>query len=111
MKLTSPERIRERYQESVNQLAQIDPLLAYQLSGRPQTDFTETVGTFIEKASELEGEEAKLPNTMTAVAYFSDFIKRYGQRRVLSNMEDDIVAVAERSTSCARFGLEEQFKC
>lgn len=39
IKLAAPERLKERYQESVNQLATIDPLLAYQLSGRPQTDF------------------------------------------------------------------------
>jgi CRISPR/Cas system CSM-associated protein Csm2 small subunit len=38
IKLATPEKIRERYHESVNQLAKIDPLLAYQLSGRPQTD-------------------------------------------------------------------------
>ena len=84
MKLAAPERIKERYQESVNHLAKIDPLLAYQLSGRPQTDFNETVDDFIEKATELEGEKAKLPSTTNAVAYFSNFIKGYGQRRVLS---------------------------
>jgi len=47
MKLTALERIKERYQESVNQPAQIDPVLAYQLSARPQTDFNETADTFI----------------------------------------------------------------
>ncbi len=94
MKLAAPERIKERYQESVNQLAKIDPLLAYQLSGRPQTDFNETVDDFIEKATELEGEKAKLPSTTNAVAYFSNFIKGYGQRRVLNTMETDIIDVA-----------------
>jgi uncharacterized protein YpbB len=96
MKLAAPERIKERYQESVNQLAKIDPLLAYQLSGRPQTDFNETVDAFIEKATELEGGKAKMPSTTTAVAYFSSFIKGYGQRRVLSNMETDIIDVARK---------------
>jgi hypothetical protein len=96
MRLAAPERIKERYQESVNQLAKIDPLLAYQLSGRPQTDFNDTVDDFIEKATELEGEKAKLPSTTDAVAYFSSFIKGYGQRRVLSNMETDIIDVARK---------------
>jgi len=96
MKLAAPERIKQRYQESVNHLAKIDPLLAYQLSGRPQTDFNETVDDFIEKATELEGEKAKLPSTTNAVAYFSNFIKGYGQRRVLSTMETDIIDVARK---------------
>ena len=64
--LAAPEKLKERYQESVNQLAKVDPLLAYQLSGRPQTDLDETVDTFIEKASALEGEKAKMPTTMNA---------------------------------------------
>jgi CRISPR/Cas system CSM-associated protein Csm2 small subunit len=102
MKLAAPERMKERYQESVNQLARVDPLLAYQLSGRPQTDFDETVDAFIEKATEIEGEKAKMPSTTNAVAYFSSFIKGYGQRRTLSNMETDIIDVARKiSYLCA----------
>ena len=31
IKLAAPEKIKDRYQESVNQLAKVDPLLAYQL--------------------------------------------------------------------------------
>ncbi len=96
IKLAAPEKIKDRYQESVNQLAKVDPLLAYQLSGRPQTDLDETVDTFIEKAAALEGEKAKMPSTMNAVAYFSNFAKSYGQRRMLANMEDDIVDVARK---------------
>lgn len=102
IKLATPEKIRERYQESVNQLAKIDPLLAYQLSGRPQTDFNETVDAFIERAVELEGEKADMPSTTNVVTHFSNFIKGYGQRRMLSNMENDIVDVArEISYLCA----------
>jgi hypothetical protein len=102
IKLATPEKIRERYQESVSQLAKIDPLLAYQLSGRPQIDFNETVDDFIERAVELEGENAKKPSTTNVVTHFSNFIKGYGQRRMLSNMENDIVDVArEISYLCA----------
>lgn len=96
IRLTSPQRMGERYQESVNQLAKIDPLLAYQLSGRPQVDFNETVDAFIEKAIELEGEKAQIPSTTNVVSYFSNFIKGYGQRRMLTNMENDIVDVARK---------------
>ena len=102
IKLAAPERVRERYQDSVTHLAKIDPLLAYQLGGRPQTDFTETVDAFIEKAVELEDESARLPRTTTAVSHFSSFIKAYSQRRMLTNMENDIVDVARRiSYLCA----------
>jgi len=103
IKLAAPERMKERYQESVNQLAKIDPLLAYQLSGRPQTDFNETVDTFLEKATELEGEKAREPNTVNAVAYFSGFIKGYGQARMLRNMEIDIIDVARQISYLTAF--------
>src|SRR6266849_6765320 len=96
IKLATPERLKERYQESVNQLAKVDPLLAYQLSGRPQTDFNETIDAFIEKAVELESEKARIASTSNAVAYFSNFIKGYGQHRILSNMETDIIDVARQ---------------
>ena len=96
MKLAAPERIKERYQDSVNHLAKIDPLLAYQLSGRPQTDFTETIDIFLEKATEIEGEKEKTSNATNLVAYFSNFIKGYGQHRLLSNMETDIIDVARK---------------
>lgn len=103
IKLAAPERLKERYQESVSQLSKIDPLLAYQLSGRPQTDFNETVDTFIEKATELEGEKARVPSTINAVAYFSSFIKGYGQERMLSNMEKDIIDVARQISYLTAF--------
>jgi len=96
MKLASPEKMKERYQGSVNQLAQIDPLLAYKLSGQPQADFNETVDTFIERATELEGEQAKMPSTMNVVAYLGNFIKGYSQQRMFRNMEEDIVDVARK---------------
>ena len=96
MKLASPERMKERYQGSVNQLAQIDPLLAYKLSGQPQTDFNETVDAFIEKAAELEGEQAEMPNTINAVTYLTNFIKGYSRERMFSNMEKDLVDVARK---------------
>ncbi len=103
IKLAAPERLKERYQESVNQLAKIDPLLAYQLSGRPQTDFNETVDAFIEKAVELEGEKARIASTSNAVGYFSNFIKGYGQHRILSNMETDIIDVARKISYLTAF--------
>src|SRR5206468_2635336 len=65
-------------------------------------DFDETVDAFIEKATEIEGEKAKMPSTTNAVAYFSSFIKGYGQRRTLGNMETDIIDVARKiSYLCA----------
>jgi hypothetical protein len=103
IKLAAPERLKERYQESVNQLAKIDPLLAYQLSGRPQIDFNETVDTFIQKAVELEGEQSRVASTSNAVAYFSSFIKGYGQHRILSNMETDIIDVAREISYLTAF--------
>jgi hypothetical protein len=45
MKLSSPDAFQQRYQDSVNHLAKVDPLLAYQLSGRPQTNLNEVVDT------------------------------------------------------------------
>jgi hypothetical protein len=94
LKLAAPENLKERYQDSVNQLAKVDPLLAYQLSGRPRTDLNEIVDTFIEKASQLEAESAQRGSNPDAVSRFSSFIKTYGLKKMLGNMEADIMDVA-----------------
>lgn len=95
LKLSAPENLKERYEESVSQLAKVDPLLAYQLSGRPRTDFNDIADTFIEKATQLEGEKAQAGSNPDAVSRFSSFFKSYGLRKMLDNMETDIVDVAK----------------
>lgn len=94
LKLAAPENLKERYQDSVNQLAKVDPLLAYQLSGRPRTDLNEIVDTFIEKASQLEAETTQNGSNPEAVFRFSSFIKTYGLKKMLGNMEADLMDVA-----------------
>jgi hypothetical protein len=103
LKLASPERLRDRYQESVNHLAKVDPLLAYQLSGRPQTDFNEVVDTFIAKAVELEGKKAEDISADTTISFFTSFLKGYGQKKMLSSMESDILDVAWKISFWTRF--------
>jgi hypothetical protein len=103
LKLAAPENLRERYQESVNQLAKVDPLLAYQLSGRPQTDFNETVDTFIERAMELEEKKAETTGSDNPVSHITSFIKGYGQQKILSGMESDILDVAGHISYWTRF--------
>jgi hypothetical protein len=103
LKLSAPEKLKERYQDSVHQLAEIDPLLAYQLSGRPQTDFNEVVDTFIAKAAEIEADKTESSSSPDAAAHFSAFIKGYGQHKMLSNMEADIVDVARKISYITAF--------
>jgi hypothetical protein len=103
LKLAAPENLRERYQESVNQLAKVDPLLAYQLSGRPQTDFNETVDTFIERAMEFEDKKTETTGAADSVSHFTSFIKGYGQQKILSGMESDILDVAGHISYWTRF--------
>lgn len=103
LKLASPEKLRDRYQDSVNHLAKVDPLLAYQLSGRPQTDFNELVDTFITEAAELDGEKGKAATTNDTISTITSFIKGYGQKKILDNMESDIVDVAGKISYWTRF--------
>lgn len=103
LKLASPEKLRDRYQESVNQLAKVDPLLAYQLSGKPQTDFNEVIDTFIDRAVELEGKQTEDISTDETVSFYTSFLKGYGQQKILSGMEKDILAVAGKISYWTRF--------
>lgn len=96
LKLAAPDNLKVRYDESVTQLAKVDPLLAYQLSGRPRTDLNEIVDRFLEKATQLESERLQINSSAAAVAQFSSFVKTYGLRKMLDNMEEDIVDVAGR---------------
>jgi hypothetical protein len=54
------------------------------------------VDTFIEAVLQLEGEEPKPAGASNLVNHVSSFIKTYGQQRMFSNMEADIVDVARK---------------
>jgi len=103
LKLASPENLKDRYQESVNQLAKVDPLLAYQLSGKPQTDFNEVIDTFIGRTVEFEGKKIEEVSSDQTISFFTSFIREYSQQKILSGMEKDILAVAGRISYLTRF--------
>lgn len=103
LKLASPEKLKDRYQESVNQLAKVDPLLAYQLSGKPQTDFNEIVDTFISRTVELEGKKIEEVSSDKAISSITSFLRGYNQKKIFSGMEKDILAVAGRISYLTRF--------
>jgi HPt (histidine-containing phosphotransfer) domain-containing protein len=94
LKLTAPENLKDRYQDSVNQLAKVDPVLAYQLSGRPRTDLNEIIDTFVARASQLEAQRAQSGSNPDAVTWVSSFVKTHGMKKMLSSMEADIIDVA-----------------
>src|SRR5947209_10091044 len=71
LKIASPEKLKDRYQESVNQLAKVDPLLAYQLSGKPQTDFNEIIDIFINRAVELEGKRIEEVSADKTISFYT----------------------------------------
>lgn len=103
LKLASPENLKNRYQESVNQLAKVDPLLAYQLSGKPQTDFNEVIDTFIARAVEQEGKQIEEVSSDETISFYTSFIRGYSQQKILSGMEKDILAVAGKIGYLMRF--------
>lgn len=102
LKLSSPERLEVRYQESVNRLAEVDPLLAYRLSGRADTGFTELVDTYIDRVVGLENREAQAASLEMA-SFVRSVIKGYGQQKLLTNMETDILEVAKRISYRTRY--------
>lgn len=103
LKLAAPEKLKDRYQESVNQLAKVDPLLAYQLSGKPQTDFNEVIDTFVARAVELEGKQIEDVNADETISFYTSFLRGYGQQKILSGMEKDILAVSGKISYWTRF--------
>jgi len=94
VRIAHPEALKERYEKSISQLARVDPLLAFELSGRPQVDLNETIDEFISRATELDNESGE--SNETTVTFFRTFLKGYGQRKQLTGMETDIVEVAKR---------------
>lgn len=101
-KLAAPEDLKDRYEESVDQLAEIDPLLAYQLSGRPRTDFNQVIDSLMSKAVDLEA-QIQNPSPKDGIDRFASFVKDYGQRKIFTNMENDIVDVARQISYLTAF--------
>jgi len=88
--LTEWQALMLRYNASVQQLAKVEPLLAFRLSGRPQPQLREKLGTLM---AELQ------PNpdeTEENAKQFIKFIQAHGYSQLINRMEKDIVEIATK---------------
>jgi hypothetical protein len=103
VKIGDPEKLQQRYQASVDNLAQVDPILAYRLSGKPNLENTQSkLDAYLDGAM-------KLGSSQTAdeiVKGFRDHVgliyKEKLLKRVIEALEKDIRSVARRISLITR---------
>lgn len=93
MDIKLSQSLLERYQTSVNELAEVIPLLAYRLSGKPDMSASEKFDKLM--AEVMETEEMKPSDDAAAVFRgIFEITKSKAIKRLAESMERDILAVA-----------------
>lgn len=95
MDMKLPQSLLERYQSSVNDLAEVSPLLAYRLSGKPDMSASEKFDKLMAEAMDTEGLK---PNESDAEVFkhIFEITKGKALKRLAGSMENDILVVALR---------------
>lgn len=102
-RMGDPAKVLQRYQDSVNDLSKVHPLLAHKLSGKADEDFSVVMTQYVERAKEVLGTEEISPND----AEFIDFVTTASQddlvRRTITSLQKDIFATAQKISFWTRF--------
>jgi len=89
-----PTDLEERYHAAVNQLAQIDPLLAYRISGRPELNAL--VVTWRGRLSLMAEQAPMSESDRSMIERFNPAIAQETRRQLLKPLEEDIESVAKK---------------
>lgn len=94
MDIKLSQSLLERFQTSVNDLAEVSPLLAYRLSGKPDMSASEKFDKLMAEVMEME--EMKPSDDDAAAVFRSIFeiTKSKAIKRLAESMERDILTVA-----------------
>jgi hypothetical protein len=111
LRMGEPEKLFERYQNSINDMASVDPILAYRISGRPEYEhLQERLEAFVRKVEEVAVQET----ADVQQSNFINFLKSQYHERIfqqtLDAMEKDILRVSTKIHLWTRHRAAQQIK-
>jgi hypothetical protein len=95
-KMTSPQEIFEQYQEAVKELAEVDPVTAYQINFRFSGGLREKLDELVERAREMEDAADKPPTDKIIIDRLFTRLHEASNRELIARLEDDMLHVARR---------------
>lgn len=89
-----PANLERRYQEAVDELADVSPVLAYRLAGKPE--ITAVVKTWNSRINESLGHLAATEQDKAIVGKFAPHLENEARADLLKELEKDINEVAAK---------------
>lgn len=110
VKLGDPSKVVLKYQESVNGLAEIDPILAYRLSGKADDDFQELMDNFVVSTKNFVGIAEMTPVDATIIDQLTTYSRGQILEKTLNGLEKDIGTTAIRIHVWTRMTVARELK-
>lgn len=107
--LGDPSKVIKRYEESVRELAEIDPILAHTLSSPPE-DLQKYFDDFFGKVKEMSGGELPPGSEGETVDRLVSWSKDEALQRKLKGIKKDILAVSRRIHIWTWFRAKREFE-
>jgi CRISPR/Cas system CSM-associated protein Csm2 small subunit len=98
VKLGEPEKIQQRYQESIAALAKVDPVLAYKLSGKADTESVHgKIESLIDAARKLSEPDKEISESDSRfLETGKDLLRNKLIKETSETLERDLLSVARR---------------
>ena len=97
VKIGEPEKLQPRYQDAVNELAKVDPILAFRISGKAEIEGSlNKLDALADKAAEVSINEADLEATNNLMEQLEPVYEEAVVLRTLTSLEEDIWRVSRR---------------
>lgn len=109
-KMTSPQEIFDQYQEAVKQLAEVDPVTAYEINFRFSGGWREKMDELVERMQEMEGAASKPPTDKTVIDRLFTRLYETSNRELIVRLEDDLLFVAQRVGWRTRRNIRQKIK-
>lgn len=109
-KMTSPQEIFDQYQEAVKQLAEADPVTAYEINFRFSGDSREKMNELLERMREMEAAAGKPPSDKMVIDHLFARLHEVSNREMIARLEDDLLLIARRLGWRTRREVRRQIK-
>jgi len=108
--MTSPQEIFDQYQESVKQLAEADPVAAYEINFRFSGALRDKIDELVERMREMEGASDKPPTDKTVIDRLFTRLYETSNRELIARLEDDLLFIARRVGWRTRRAIRQKIK-
>lgn len=94
-KVASPQKLFEQYRQVVKQLAEVEPITAYQINFRFSGELKEKISEMVNRAVEMEDATDKPPTDKIIIDRLFAHLVETSNRELIARLEGDLLRVAK----------------